>query len=433
MKIRELLGSSIGNVLECYDFQLFAIFSPIIGKVFFPTASPNARILETLTVFAVGFLCRPIGSLLFGYRGDRKGRAGTLKLSILLIALTTLLIAFLPTWSQVGILSPILLLLLRMCQGISLGGEYSGNLIFLAETAPIRQRAFITSFACVGANLGILLALGIGTLCALCFSEQHLEAWGWRIPWLISGIISLFVCLTRLKLKETITFQQIKSEKRILKNPVITAFQKNRMHMLRTVGFVCFGAAFYYFTYIWLPTLLENQLHFSIALISSIMSCCLFATLFFLPLAGYLCDKIPRKKMLLFNSMSVALFIIPGLYFLYHGQTIALIIMLPLFIIFSCLEQAATAITVVENFPAESRYTGLSLGYNFGNGLIGGTAPFICTCLMQIFNNNLAPGFYIAGCALITFVVVWFFIPNNSIAESKNENKNNQLIPAVGR
>lgn len=208
-----IASSSLGNVLEWYDFGLFTIFSSLFSRLFFPAENPKLAILATISIFSIGFFCRPIGALLFGYLGDRYGRVLTLRLSILMIAIPTIFVGCLPTYQQIGILAPLLLVLVRMWQGISIGGEYSGNLIYLAESAPRNYRATFTSFASMGSNLGILLATLVGALTTLFFSESFLESWGWRIPYLLSGLICLLVYMFRLRLIETNVFKHLKEEK----------------------------------------------------------------------------------------------------------------------------------------------------------------------------------------------------------------------------
>jgi len=172
-----IINSSIGNILEWYDFGLFTIFSALFSRLFFPVSDARSAMLATFTVFAVGFLCRPIGALIFGYLGDTVGRARTLRLSVLMISLPTLAVGFLPTYHQIGIAAPILLLLIRMWQGISIGGEYSGNLIYLAESAPTKYRATCTSFVSMGSNIGILLSALVGMLASNWLSTEVLESW----------------------------------------------------------------------------------------------------------------------------------------------------------------------------------------------------------------------------------------------------------------
>ena len=183
MRLRSIVNSAVGNILEWYDFGLFAIYSSLFSHLFFPTQDASIALIETLGIFAVGYLCRPIGALIFGYLGDKEGRAKSLRLSILMISLPTLLIGFIPTYGSVGVWAPILLILIRIWQGISIGGEYSGNIIYLAETAPSQHRAFVASFAATGANLGALLAMVVSAICTFVFSESVFVDWGWRVPY----------------------------------------------------------------------------------------------------------------------------------------------------------------------------------------------------------------------------------------------------------
>ncbi len=409
MRIKSIISSSIGNILEWYDFGLFAIYSSLFSQLFFPAVNPHLALIATLSVFAIGFFCRPIGALLFGYMGDRQGRVKTLRLSILMISLPTLLVGFIPTYAMIGIGAPILLTLIRIWQGISLGGEYSGNLIYLAETAPISYRATIASLASTGANLGILLASLVSMLSSSFLTDPAFKEWGWRIPYLLSGALCLFVYYLRLQMQETVVFEYLKTKKLLEKNPIVAAFKNNMPQILRTVGLVCMGSTFYYFCFLYLPTFLTQDLQFSSVKITRLMMVFIGAMIVLVPLAGMLCDRIGRRKMLLFNAFFIAVVTIPGFYFLGQHMGSVLLILI-IFTIASSLEQGTTAVTVVENFPPSARYTGLSLGYNLGNALFGGTAPLVCAWLTYKTHFSLAPAFYIVLCAMVTGLIVYFFV-----------------------
>ena len=410
MRIKSIVSSSIGNVLEWYDFGLFAIYSPLFSELFFPHHDPHVALLTTFGVFAVGFLCRPIGALLFGYLGDRKGRVETLRLSILMISLPTLFIGFLPTYSKVGILAPVLLILTRVWQGISLGGEYSGNLIYLAETAPAKYRATITSLGSTGANLGILLASIIGGLSNYFFSDAIFREWGWRLPYIVSGILCLLIYAARLKMQETIVFEHLKNKKQLARNPIKIMIKDNMPQVLRTLGLVCAGSTFYYFCFIYIPIFLTQNEKFPLFKTTGIMTIFVASMLILVPLAGLLCDHVGRRKMLLFNAIFIGLIAVPGFYMIQQNYLIAAISMFIVFTIASSLEQGTTSIAVVENYPVPARYTGLSFGYNIGNGFFGGTIPFICEWLVNKTHFSLAPAFYIVVCAVVTGLVVFFFV-----------------------
>lgn len=406
-----IVSSSVGNILEWYDFGLFTIYSSLFSHLFFPTDDPHTALIATFSIFAVGFLCRPIGALLFGYLGDKTGRARTLRLSVLMISLPTLMIAFIPTYAQIGIWAPILLTCTRIWQGISIGGEYSGNIIYLAETAPVRYRATFTSLASTGANIGILLAAIVGMISTYYITEEQLQSWGWRIPYLISGILCLVIYKFRLHIAESRVFEYLKEKKKLAANPIKIALEKNYLQIFRTLGLVCMGSTFYYFCFIYIPIFLTQNLKFTLYNVSALITFFIASMIILVPMAGYLCDRVGRRKMLLFNSAFITLFVVPGFYLLQLDHFVIFIVVLSIFTIASSLEQGTTSVTVVENFPPPARYTGLSLGYNIGNGFLGGTVPLICEWLTNSTGSSIAPAIYIAGCAAITGFVVFFFVP----------------------
>lgn len=409
--LASIISGSLGNILEWYDFGLFSIFSGLFSHLFFPTENKQVALIATFGIFAMGFICRPLGALIFGYMGDKTGRVKTLRLSILMISLPTLLIAFVPTYSQAGIISPIILMIIRMWQGISIGGEYSGNLVYLAESAPKNYRATFTSFAGSGANLGILLAALIGFITTLSFSTENLISWGWRVPYLLSGIFSLFILTYRLQLKETNVFNYLTKHKLTNRNPIAIVFKQNLPELLRTLGLVCMGSTFYFFTFAYLPLYLKNTLHYALDAISLLVLCLIVLMIIWIPLAGLICDRLGRRKMLLINATCIFLFVSPGFYFLQQGSYGVVLLVLFIFTLASSFEQGTTPIAVIENFPSPARYTGVALGYNLGNGFLGGTVPMISAWLNSFPNLKLLPALYVAGCALITGLVVYFFTP----------------------
>jgi MHS family proline/betaine transporter-like MFS transporter len=417
MRLKSIISSSTGNLLEWYDFGLYAIYSPLFSRLFFPNEDPHIALIMTFSVLAVGFMCRPIGALIFGYLGDSRGRAKTLRLSILMISLPTLLIGFLPTYASVGLLAPALLILIRIWQGISLGGEYSGTLIYLTESAPKNQRATITSFAATGANLGILLASLVSAGTSFILSDAVFQSYGWRIPYILSGFLSLFVYFKRLKMQETNVFETLKKKHSLVANPITFVLKNNIPQILRILGMACMGGTFYYLCFIYMPTFLMQNLHYSITQASGLMTFFIGTMIVLVPLAGMLCDRVSRRKMLLFNAALIAIVTIPGFYLLGEQSVVLVVVILALFTIASSLEQAATCVAVVENYPPPARYTGLSIGYNISNAVFGGTAPLVCEWLISKTHFLLAPAFYIVICAIGTGLVVYFFVPDTRGAD----------------
>ncbi|MDR3477357.1 MAG: MFS transporter [Gammaproteobacteria bacterium] len=412
MRIKSIVSCSIGNVLEWYDFGLFAIFSPLFSRLFFPEEDPEAALIMTFGVLAIGFLCRPIGALIFGYLGDKRGRVKTIRLSILMISIPTLLIGLIPTYASIHLWAPIILVLIRIWQGISLGGEYSGNLIYLTESAPTKWRATITSLAGTGANLGILLAALVSTACSSIFSDAFFQSAGWRIPYILSGLLSLGIYFGRLKMQETEAFSHLRATHQLAENPIKTVFKYNKREILRTIGMVCMGSIFYYLSFIYMPTFLMLSMHLSLTHASALMTCYIGSMIFLVPIAGYICDQVSRRKMLLFNVFFIITITVCGFHFLLGTFSYSVLWFLALITIASSLEQATTCVAVVENFPLPARYTGLSLGYNVGNAIFGGTAAFVCELLITKVHFLLAPAFYIVISAMVTGLVVFFFVPD---------------------
>lgn len=409
MRTNSILSSCLGNILEWYDFGLFAIFSSLFGEIFFPKQDANAAMLATFSVFAIGFFCRPIGALVFGYLGDRLGRAKTIRLSILMISLPTLLIGCIPDYRAAGILAPILLLMTRIWQGISLGGEYSGNIIYLGELAPPKQRSFFTALPAVGANIGILMAMLVGGCTTYFFNDITFKAWGWRVPYLISGIFCLLIYATRLNIQETPAFLAIKKRGNISTNPIFSVFKYHRYDMLRTLGLVCMGSTFYYFCFIYLPMLLHTDFNYSLTKTTHFETLLIAGMILLIPLAGWLNDRIGRYRMLIFNATLITMTIVPGLLILHQGTLTTVISILIFFTVASSLEQGTTPAVLVENFPIEERYTGISLAYNIANGFLGGSIPLICSWLVIHTHFFLSPGFYVTFCASITLLFALTF------------------------
>jgi MHS family proline/betaine transporter-like MFS transporter len=403
---RSLLSSCFGNLLEWYDFGLFAICTPLFGKIFFPNTSHQSALMLSFAVLAIGFFCRPIGALIFGYLGDKKGRASTLRLSVLMMAIPTLCIAFLPTYSTAGMLSPLLLLILRMWQGISIGGEFSGSIIYLTESAPQGAKGLYTSLAASGANCGVLLATVVNLLISGMLSESNFMLYGWRLPFLFSGVISLAILYYRLQMKETDVFTQLQKLHLTDSNPIVLSFTQNLPAVFRTIGIVCMSSTFYYVSFIFLPNYLTLAANFTSTQSSTLISVCMFVMTFLVPVGGMCCDRFGGKKMMLINAFCISIIAVPCFYFFMSGKLALILLSVSILTVISASDQAATAITVVESYPPLARYTGLSIGYNICNALFGGAAPFLCIWAIHYFQNPLFPAFYLIFCACITASVI---------------------------
>ena len=386
--------------------------APIIGAKFFPQASAGNATIEALVVFAAGFLCRPLGGIFFGYFGDTRGRAKTLRVSILIITISTVLVGFIPSYEEIGVAAPILFILLRLIQGASIGGEYSGVIIYLAELAPRNKRGFTTSFAAIGANLGFLLATVTLMLLHLFFNEKVITDWAWRLPFLIIGIPGSLIIYYRFKLSETPVYSQLKKNHRLESIPFIAAIKFAPYQLLKILGLTCMGSTFYYVFFAYMPTYLEHYIGFSLANALIIESFMLIIMLFTLPLAGMCGDYFTRKKMLVITSIAIIFFVLPCFYLLQFKSIILALLSLGTATILSSLEQGSTLTAIVENCPENVRYSGIAFSYNVGNALFGGSTPLVVTLLTEKI-GLITPAYYLIFMAAITLITATTLLSNN--------------------
>lgn len=405
MKIHQITTSSLGNVLEWFDFGLFIFLAPIIGKQFFSTTDETTSTMAAFTVFAAGFICRPIGGILFGHIGDRYGRAKPLRYSIIITTAVTFLIGILPACTTIGIFAPLLFTLLRLIQGISIGGEYGGIMIYLAETAPSKKRGFITSFAATGANMGFLLAT-LGTLLLQSMlPEAAMNNWGWRIPFIFIGCLGCLISYYRLKLMETPAYQQVKENDAIKKIPLFTALRCVPKKLLQILGLSGASNVFYYAFFGYMPDYLQQYAGLSSKTAFTLCSLTLAAMLVLVPLMSIWGDRYGRKKLLIIHAILIMLFALPCFYWL-NAQNFGLIIFaLSIATLLGSLGQGLQLAATVENCPVDIRYSGISLAYNVGAATFGGTCPLIMLTLIQIF-NPIAPAYYLIATAAVGLLSV---------------------------
>ncbi|HAT7071401.1 TPA: MFS transporter [Legionella pneumophila] len=409
---KEILISSLGNTIEWFDFGLFIFMAPIIGAKFFPQASASNATIEALIVFAAGFLFRPLGGIFFGYFGDTRGRAKTLRISILIITISTFLIGVIPSYEEIGFTAPIVFILLRLIQGVSIGGEYSGIIIYLAESAPLNKRGFTTSFAAIGANLGFLLATVTLMFLHLFFSEETITNWAWRLPFLLVGLPGSLIIYYRFKLSETPVYLQLQKKHRLVSIPFITAIKFAPRQLLKILGLTCMGSTFYYVFFGYMPTYLEHYIGFSLSDALTIESIMLTTMLFTVPLAGMCGDFFTRKKMLTITAIAIIFLALPCFYLLQSKSILLVLLAFGAATILSSLEQGNTLTAIVENCPENVRYSGIAFSYNLGNALFGGSTPLILTLLTENM-GLIAPAYYLIFMTAITLITATTLLNNN--------------------
>lgn len=404
--------TSLGNTLEWLDFGLFILMAPIIGSTFFPNQTAGINTFEALMVFAVGFICRPIGGLIFGYYGDKHGRAKPLRFSILIITVATLLIGLLPGYENMGIIATVLFVLIRLAQGISIGGEYSGVMIYLAETAPASKRGFITSFAAMGANVGFCLATLSYVILKSVFTDEMIHSWAWRIPFLLAGIPGTMVLYYRFRLSETKVYSYLRYKHHIESNPLIALMKHAPFQVLKIIGLTCMSSSIYYVFFGYMPTYLEQYIHVPLNTSLIIQSFLLIFMLLLVPFAGFCGDYFSRKKMLIITAVGIMVTAIPCFYLLQTYSMTAVVISLSIAAILSASDQGNSLSAVVENFPENVRYTGVAFSYNFGMALFGGTAPLVVTFLTNNY-GIIAPAYYLIVMAGISLMSALCLLSHN--------------------
>ncbi len=400
---RVVFGAGMGNLIEWFDYASYGYLATIIAAVFFAPGNERAALLGTFGVFAISFIARPIGGIVWGHYGDKLGRKRILILTIILMSLGTFLIGLIPSYATIGMAAPLLLLLCRLLQGFSASGEYAGASLFIAEHAPKSRRGLLVSVVPASTAAGLLL--GALTAAGLEFSltEDALHSWGWRIPFLVSGPLGLIALYLRLKLEDTPSFQELDHEKP--QDPVFMSIRQNWVKILVAFGVICLNAVGFYTILSYMPTYLSNELGFDSvkSILSTIAS--LGTYVIFLPIVGALADRVGRKPVLIGASILFILFSYPAFMLLSLGGVYAVLAQIFLGAILAG-NDGVLATFLSEMFPTSVRFTCFGLSFNLGNAIFGGTAPFIATFLILQTGNNFAPALYLMAAALIAFIAL---------------------------
>ena len=406
-RLRAILVGSAGNLVEWFDFYCYAAFSLYFANAFFPAQDATAQMMSTAGIFALGFFIRPIGGVLFGYVGDRFGRRMALMSSVLLMCFGSLLIAAAPTYAMIGVWSPVLLLVARMIQGLSLGGEYGASATYLSEMADSKHRGFYASFQYVTLIGGQLLALLLLLVLQHYFlSAEQLREWGWRIPFIIGAILALFALRMRHDLPETKSFEAARHKKS--KMGGLSQLAKYPREVFLVIGLTMGGTlAFYVYT-----TYMQKFLRLSVGLTDAQTTAVSAASLIFAmclqPLYGALSDRIGRRPLLIAFAALGTLLTVPILTAIRHAQG-----PWEAFFLIACAWMIVSGYTSInalvkaEMFPVEIRTTGVGVPYAFAVSVFGGTSEYIALWFKKIECEN---GFYWYTTAVIscTLLVCWF-------------------------
>jgi MHS family proline/betaine transporter-like MFS transporter len=397
---RVIAAGLIGNVLEWYDFAIYGYFATAIGRHFFPHEDAVAQLLSAFGVFALGYVMRPVGGALIGHIGDRFGRRAALTFSVAAMAIPTFLIGLLPGYGTLGLAAPIALTLLRMVQGLSVGGEYTSSMVFLVEHAPDGRRGVMGAMASCGATGGILLGSAVGAGFAASMSEATLDAWGWRIPFLLGLVVGIAGYLLRRHVLETVPTERRK------RAPIIETLHDHWRIVLGFAGLSVFNAVSFYVGFVYLVSWLQTADGMAPARALEINSVSMAVLLPVMIATGFLTDRIGRKPVLLLACILGFIGAVPLFLLLNHPSALsAQLGQLGLVMIVGLFGGAQPSI-MVEAAPLQVRCTAVALGYNITLGVIGGLTPLFATWLVERTGEEIAPAFLIMAAAAVTFVTV---------------------------
>jgi MFS transporter, MHS family, proline/betaine transporter len=401
--MRTAMAGLIGNVLEWFDFAVYGYFASDIGRQFFPHSSPTAQQLLSFAVFALGFCARPVGSLVLGVVGDRIGRCALLTLSIALMGGATLAIGLLPTYAQIGIAAPALLVTMRVIQGFSVGGEFTGSMVYTTEHAASRWRGLISSSTAAGTTLGFILGSLSAWLVNVSLGAEQAAAWGWRIPFIASVSLCLIGWLLRRGIHESVEGRKAAE----IRPPLLPSLIADWRPILQTFGIVAMTNAAYYLTFTYA---VDRRKHLTgeggeVFLLANTLS--LVAVLVAKPLGGWLSDKVGRRRLMIALTIATMLLIYTALKLMLYGSPeyfIAgqLLMALPL-----GMALGLQGAMLVEIFPLRTRITSMSLAYSVTLALAGGTAPLVAAWLIERFDQPLAPAYYIMLYGAVGLALMW--------------------------
>lgn len=403
---RAVAVGALGTIIEWYDFSLYVFLAPIYARVFFPGEAGLDGIVVTLAVFAIAYLARPLGAVVFGHFGDRIGRRGALLISASIMSVALLLNALLPSEASVGVLAPIALFLLRLAMGFAVGGEYSGILVYLLETASVRSRGLIVSLAPAASGVGTLLAVGCTAIVSASLSQQQLDDWGWRIPVLLGAALALAILALRTSLAETPAFREMREAGSISRHPVRDALTRARWAVFVAFALSAVGSIAYYLGITYVPTFLESfgDVSHGDALAWSTLATAVYVAI--TPLAGWWADADGRRATLAITALVLTIASVPLFALLAGNPALAQLGAAVALAVGVAVWVAIASAAIPEQFGAADRFSGLAVGYNIATAIFGGLSPLLATLLVRASGWDFAPGLMLAVVALAALPIV---------------------------
>ncbi|MFQ6142359.1 glycine betaine/L-proline transporter ProP [Streptomyces seoulensis] len=415
---RAVKAASLGNAMEWFDFGIYSYLAVTIGHVFFPSGNDTVQLLSSFATFAVSFLVRPLGGMVFGPMGDKIGRKKVLALTMIMMAVGTFAIGLIPPYAMIGFWAPVLLILFRLVQGFSTGGEYGGASTFIAEYAPDRRRGFFGSFLELGTLAGYVGAAGLVTVLTSLLGSDGMESWGWRVPFLVAGPIGLIGLYLRLKLDETPAFRKLEDASLHRASEAATAVETTAKGDLAKIFrdywptlllCVCLVGGYNIADYMllsYMPTYLSDEMGYSETHGLLILIATMVVLMLLVNQVGRLSDRIGRKPVLMAGMLGFFVLSVPAFLLVQQGGLVAvsagmLILGLSLVCLLGTMSAALPAL-----FPTQVRYGSLSIGYNLSTSVFGGTTPLVITALISATGSELMPAYYAMAAALVGVVSV---------------------------
>jgi MFS family permease len=398
---RAMLAGTVGATIEWYDFFLYSVVTGLVfAKLYFPLSDPLVGGLQAFGVYGVGFIARPVGAFIFGHYGDRIGRKATLIATLTLMGVATAAVAFVPTYNQIGVWGGLALVLLRFVQGVGVGGEWSGGVLLAMEWGKSNNRGLITAWPQFGSPVGLFLANGAVWLCSLLSGPDFLT-WGWRIPFLISAVLSLVGLYIRVGVRETPAFTRLIEEKRLAQAPVREAWKSHWRPMVWVILTRMVELTPYYIFTSFIFAYGVSHLHLpQDLLLTAVMSAAVLSW-FTIPFAGWLSDRWGRKKVLLLGAVWIILYGFAYFWLLDTRNTALVIAAIVLSLVPHDLMWGAWGAFVSENFPARLRYSGAGVSSQLGSVIPGGVAPLVAAWIVARYGSGYAIAAYMAVCGLI--------------------------------
>jgi len=404
---RIIVASLVGTSLEWYDFFIYGTAAALVfNKVFFPGFEPLVGTLLAFATYAVGFVARPLGGVVFGHYGDKLGRKNVLIFTLLLMGVSTFLIGVLPTYATIGVAAPILLVALRFLQGLGLGGEWGGAVLMTLESGDPKRRGLNASWPQVGVPIGLLLANGVLSLMGAVTSDSAFQSWGWRVPFLLSGVLVLVGLWIRLTISESPLFRELETSDTKARAPIVDVLRTYPKRVLLAIGArVGVDVAFYSFvlfitTYVVTYLKLPNSYALNAVLIAAACQVVL------IPWFGVLSDRFGRRPVYLFGAIGAAVWVFVFFALLDTGSFVLIVLATVVALVLHAAMYGPQASFIAEMFPTRVRYTGASMGYQLAGILGGAVAPIVSVALLDKYDTSLVVSLYVVAMLAITAACV---------------------------